>query len=54
MKALTEFLLGERVTNAIIEEWRHGDKTVAVYVVVACYGLGVSGVLKILQMLQGM
>jgi hypothetical protein len=46
---LLHFLLGDRITNAVVDEWKKGDKIVAGYVVVACFSVGVGGIISILK-----
>ena len=40
--ALMKFSLGDRIANAIIDEWNYGDKVVAFYVVWSCISVAVA------------
>jgi hypothetical protein len=49
MMRLLRFLLGERISNAIVEEWKIGDKIVALYVGWACVSTAISVLIRLVK-----
>ena len=48
MKALLEFLLGDRIFKAIMDEWHDGDKATAGFVMFCVTATPIMGLLRFL------